>query len=386
MPNFDARSTLFMAGLYIHIPFCKQACYYCNFHFSTSLRHRDDMVAAIVEELDLRKAYLNGATLDSIYIGGGTPSLLNDQELGQIFEQINRLYPIADHAEITLEANPDDLSKERLQLFAQSSINRLSIGIQSFSEADLRFMNRAHSALEAQHCIQLARDCGFESMSVDLIYGSPSTSAQQWADNLQQVIDLQIPHLSCYCLTVEPGTALDHFVRKGKEKPVDEEKAADQFEYMQQTLNAAGYLHYEISNFAQPGQMAVHNSNYWKGVPYLGIGPSAHSFNGQSRQWNIAHNAKYLKAIQQKEVPCEVEILSSSTRYNEYIMTALRTMWGVDLRELQNLHPTFTDFFVAKSQAYINRGQLIRKGDQFSLKESARLLADGIAMELFWEE
>jgi len=374
-----------LAGLYLHIPFCKQACHYCNFHFSTSLKQKDGMVQAILEELSLQKEYLQGATLDTIYFGGGTPSLLTQQELLTIFEKIHQLHPIASDAEITLEANPDDLSMEKLAELKDTPINRLSIGIQSFFEKDLKFMNRAHNAAEAKNCIKNAQEVGFNNLTIDLIYGTPTTSNEAWQQNIQTALDFDIPHISCYCMTVEPNTALDHFVKKGKAEPVDEEKAAHQFEILMATLKSAGYEHYEISNFAKPDWHARHNSNYWLGADYLGIGPSAHSFNGKSRQWNVANNAQYIKALSAKATAFEVETLSKEQQYNEYILTALRTKWGCDLAKIENWGPSFKHHFEKISKSYLSNQLIQQKNNIFTLTDKGKLLADRIAMELFME-
>ena len=372
-----------MAGLYIHIPFCKQACHYCNFHFSTSLKQKEVMVQAILQELVLRKAYIGGEILDTIYFGGGTPSLLTQTDLGLIFDKINQLYNIDKKAEITLEANPDDLSKEKLQALKNTPINRLSIGVQSFFEADLQFMNRAHTANEAITCIQNAQAIGFNNLTIDLIYGSPTTSNEQWQQNIQTVLDFDVPHISCYCLTVEPNTALAHFVKKGKAAPVDEEKAAQQFEILMTTLRTAGYEHYEISNFSKPDLHARHNSNYWLGATYLGIGPAAHSFNGISRQWNVANNAKYMQAITNNQPAFEKEILSNTQQYNEYILTALRTKWGCNLQKIATWGSDFEKHFQKISLDYITAGYIQQKSNIFTLTDTGKLLADKIAMDLF---
>lgn len=379
-----------MAGIYLHIPFCKQACHYCNFHFSTSLRQKGAMVEAIVRELEWQKDYLQGAPLSSIYFGGGTPSLLDVAELEQIFSKIYQLHSVRADAEITLEANPDDLSLEKLQALRNSPVNRLSIGIQSFAEEDLRFMNRAHNAHEARACIENALALGFDNLTLDLIYGTPTTSHEQWARNLDTIFQYPIPHLSAYCLTVEPKTALDHFVRQGKASPVDEEHANAQFLYLMEATQAQGYEHYEISNFAKPGRYARHNSSYWLGEPYLGIGPSAHSFNGQSRQWNVANNAKYLKILNEGNVTqitdtelFELEELSPATRYNEYVMTGLRTIWGCDL---QKIAPVFQSYFVENVQPFIDKGQVLMQNHQYRLSASGKFMADYIAAQLFFIE
>ena len=363
-----------MSGIYIHIPFCKQACHYCNFHFSTSMKYKSEIINAILKEIELQKNYLANKNIKTIYFGGGTPSLLNERELNLFFEKINQLFHIEKDAEITLEANPDDLTLEKLRQLKSTPINRLSIGVQSFAEIDLKSMNRAHNVKEAESCIQNAQSLGFNNLTVDLIYGSPSTSNEQWRRNVQKLFDFEIPHLSCYCLTIEPGTALDHFVKRGKAQPVDDEKSAHQFEVLMQMMESNNYHHYEISNFAKPGNYARHNSNYWSGVSYLGVGPSAHSFNGKSRQWNIANNALYLKAIDfdknninEKGSRFEVEILSLKQQYNEYIMTALRTMWGCNLGKIRTWGDDFEKYFLKSSEVFLKNGTLKQDRGSFVL-------------------
>jgi len=374
-----------MPGIYLHIPFCKQACYYCNFHFSTSLRAKPAMTAALIRELELQADYLNAATLSSVYFGGGTPSLLDTAELVQIFETIHRLHRIAPDAEITLEANPDDLTAEKLRDLRQyTPVNRLSIGIQSFSEADLRWMNRAHSSAEARASLDLSLAAGFDDLTIDLIYGAPTTSDAQWAENVAIALDLGIPHLSCYCLTVEDGTALGSFVKRGQQPPVEEEKAARQFEYLMQTVEKAGYDHYEISNFAKPGRYARHNSSYWLGEPYLGIGPSAHSYNGVSRQWNVANNAQYIRALETGEIPFEIEHLTPTQRYNEYVMTTLRTIWGASPAHIQSLGGAFLQHFETVLRQMSKEGWLEQTGENWRLTRAGKLLADRIAVDFFY--
>ena len=375
-----------MSGIYLHIPFCKQACHYCNFHFSTSLRYKTEMIAAIVQELQLQKDFLGRTTIETIYLGGGTPSLLQADELNLLFQTIYDLFSVASKPEITLEANPDDLSLDRLQALRDSPVNRLSIGIQSFFEEDLRFMNRAHNAQEARQCVEQARKMGFEDLSIDLIYGSPTTSDEHWRENLRIMTQLDLPHLSAYCLTVEPKTALDHFVKTGKAPPVNETQAARQFEILLDHMEAANYIHYEISNFALEGRYSRHNSAYWKAKPYLGVGPAAHSYDGQNRQWNIAHNAKYLKAIQEGQVPYEKEILRPAQRYNEYLLTTLRTIWGSDLQRMRDIQSSFAEEFLKKVDIFLKAGTVERQGDIFRLSRSGKILADRITMELFTEE
>ncbi|MCB9282892.1 MAG: radical SAM family heme chaperone HemW [Lewinellaceae bacterium] len=372
-----------MPGLYLHIPFCKQACHYCNFHFSTSLKYKGELVQALLREMELQRDYLGGATLNTIYFGGGTPSLLSGDELQMIFDQIYRLFPVVAEPEITFEANPDDLTQEKVDILQKSPVNRLSIGIQSFSEEDLRFMNRAHSAEEATTCLKRARDAGFENITIDLIYGSPTTSDAQWTNNLDLFFGFDLPHLSPYCLTVESKTALDHFVKKGKVPPVDEEKASRQFEYLMDAMAARGYEHYEISNFAKPGRHSKHNSSYWLGEPYLGIGPAAHSFNGDTRQWNIANNARYLQTLSEGRLAFELETLTPANRFNEYVMTSLRTQWGCNLAHIQSLPEDFSNHFLASIQRFVAEGQVVRQGDVFTLSRQGKLVADHIAAECF---
>jgi len=376
-----------MPGLYLHIPFCKQACHYCNFHFSTTLRSKPAMVEAILQELELQRDYLAGAELTSIYLGGGTPSLLDTGEMVRIFEKIHSLHRVAPDAEVTLEANPDDLTKDKLRdLRDHTPVNRLSIGIQSFFDEDLRWMNRAHNAAHARHCLAHAAAFGFRDLTIDLIYGAPPTTDVHWAENVRIALEEGIPHLSAYCLTVEEGTALAHFVRKGSAPPVEEEKAARQFEYLQDKAEQYGYEHYEISNFALPGRYARHNSSYWSGEPYLGVGPSAHSFDGYCRQWNIAHNAHYLSALHDGNVPFEREVLTPAQRYNEYVMTGLRTMWGCEKVRIEAFGEPFAGFFQEAVQQFLQNGTVAQDETHVRLTRAGKLLADRIAAELFWVE
>ncbi len=375
-----------MSGIYIHIPFCKQACHYCNFHFSTSLKYKSQMVNAILKELELQKAYLKNKPVETIYLGGGTPSLLDREELELIFNKIYTLHQVVENPEITLEANPDDLSLEYLQTLKHTRINRLSIGIQSFSEADLKYMNRAHTAEESKICIENALNTGFSNLTVDLIYGSPSTSDDQWKENMNRVFAYGIQHLSCYNLTVEPGTALDHFVKNKKAKPVDEEQSARQFELLIEASEDAGFIHYEISNFAKEGWYARHNAAYWQGKPYLGIGPSAHSFDGFSRQWNIAHNAKYIQSLEVNKLPFEKEVLNSTQQYNEYILTGLRTIWGCDIQKIESFGLVYKNHFLKLILDYKTKGLIIEEAGTYCLSKQGKLLADRIAMDLFFEE
>src|SRR5690606_17662764 len=334
-----------MAGIYLHIPFCKQACHYCDFHISTSLKYKDEMLSALHNELFLRKDYLQQQTIESIYFGGGTPSILSAKELNQLIETIYKHFEVADSVEITLEANPDDLTKEKVRELSNSPINRFSVGVQSFYEEDLRWMNRAHNAQEAESSIKRAQDSGFTNITCDLIYGYPLLSNAKWINNINKIIEFEVPHLSAYSMTVEPQTALGAFIRKGAQQPMNEGQSADQFILLMQKMPENGYEQYEISNFARKQQYSKHNTSYWKGIPYIGIGPSAHSFNGRERQWNIANNMKYLQALADKQIPAEKEILKESDKFNEYIMTSLRTKWGVDYAYLEK---TFDPDFLSE--------------------------------------
>jgi len=374
-----------MPGLYLHIPFCKQACHYCNFHFSTTLRAKGAMVEAILKELELQQGYLGGAAIQSVYFGGGTPSLLEISELEQIFNKINQIHRVAPDAEITLEANPDDLTPEKLRdLKNYTPVNRLSIGIQSFADEDLRWMNRAHTSAHARACLDDALSIGFHDLTIDLIYGAPTTPDAQWADNLRLAFEYDIPHLSCYCLTVEEGTALGTFIRRGQQPPVDEDRAARQFEMLMEAAAAKGYEHYEISNFAKPGRYARHNTNYWRSAPYLGVGPSAHSFDGVSRQWNVANNAQYINQLSEGKIPFEREELTPMQCYNEYVMTSLRTMWGTDLEKIMAMGEGFAQHFETEARTFLEIGVLEQEGQTFRLSRAGKLLADRVAMELFF--
>lgn len=373
-----------MSGIYIHIPFCKQACHYCDFHFSTSLKKKSELVSALQNELVLRKNELPNEPIKTIYFGGGTPSLLNLEELTAIFKTIYTEFTIAENPEITLEANPDDLSEEKINELANSKINRLSIGVQSFFEEDLKLMNRAHNAEEALNSIKLTRS-KFDNISVDLIYGIPGMSNERWQKNIQILLDLDIPHISSYALTVEPNTALQKFIEKGKIKPVDDAAAAQHFETLRTVLKNAGFEHYEFSNYGKPGYFSQNNTAYWLGKPYLGIGPSAHSYDGNSRKWNIANNTLYIKAIERSELPLEVEELSITDRYNEYIMTRLRTYFGVDLVEVESkFGKEYLEYLKEQSVVLFEKEFLRIENDVMHITEKGTFLSDGIAADLFY--
>ena len=344
------------------------------------------MVAAIVQEIKMRSDYLSIKDLSSIYFGGGTPSLLERHDLEEIFSELSSHFSWNDQTEITLEANPDDLSPAKLKDLKDAGINRLSIGVQSFNQEDLTFMNRAHDALEAEKCIHDAQEAGFHNISADLIYGSPTTSDAIWESNIEKMIGLNIPHISAYCLTVEEGTALHHFVKTGKTAGTNDEKSSRQFDILMTRMADADYDHYEISNYAKPEYYAIHNTNYWKGVPYLGIGPSAHSYDGHSiRSWNVAHNPKYIKEIKVGNLPIEHEHLTEKDRYNEKILINLRTKWGISEEEIQSDFPKYYHNFQEKIQDFVSSGNLVKVKGSYVLSTQGKHIADRISMELFTE-
>lgn len=347
----------------------------------------------MIQEIEFRKDYLADNYLESIYFGGGTPSLLSQSDLENLFEKIFKHFSVAPNAEVTLEANPDDLNPEKLQMLQNLPVNRLSIGVQSFFDEDLKFWNRVHNKSEAETCIKTAQDFGFENLTVDLIYGSPTTPHENWLYNIGQLLKLQVPHLSCYALTVEEKTALAHFVKSGKAKQPDDDHAATQFEMLMEQMTKNGYDHYEISNFAKPGFYAVHNSSYWKGKNYLGVGPAAHSFDGTSRQWNIANNAFYIriieaisKGIEPPKPLFEKEILSKAQRFNEYVMTGMRTIWGCSDEKIDSFGEAFKIYFLERIQPYLQNGLMVQKQGSFVLTPKGKLLADQIASEIFYLE
>ena len=376
-----------MAGIYIHIPFCKQACHYCDFHFSTSIQYKSDLLSAIAKEIKLQKDYLRAENIETIYFGGGTPSLLSGDEISVLLEEIQKNFKVIANPEITLEANPDDLNLQKLKEFRNTEVNRFSIGVQSFFDEDLKWMNRAHAAVEADYAIKRAQDYGFENLSIDLIYGFSLLTEEKWRTNIEKAVEFQIPHISSYSLTVEPKTALAKFINVGKEKNIDDAQSAIQFQILMETLENNGFDHYEISNFAKPNQYAKHNTNYWKGISYLGIGPSAHSFNKESRQWNVSNNAKYLADLTLNKIPFEKEILSKNDKFNEYLMTSLRTMWGLDLDKIATDFGTdYKNYLLNNTQEFLEKEQLIINNQNIKLSVTGKLYADAIAAELFITE
>ena len=372
-----------MAGIYIHVPYCRKACHYCNFHFSTSIDRLKEMVHAIATEAALRKNYIT-EPIDTIYFGGGTPSLLNVEDIQLLIDRLHQLFNITENVEITLESNPDDISKNSAAAWKAAGINRLSIGIQSFFQEDLNWMNRAHTANQAMDSIRIVQDAGLDNITIDLIYGTPSLTDERWEQNVQKAIQLNIAHLSCYALTVEPKTALEKMIAQHKIANVDVDKQSHHFELLMQWMQDASYEHYEISNFAKAGKFSKHNSSYWQGKTYLGLGPSAHSFNGSSRQWNISNNALYISSIQQQKLPFEIELLTETQQLNEYIMTGLRTSEGISLAYISEKWGNENALAILNdADKWIENGKINSVNQQLILTNAGKLLADGIAADLF---
>ena len=372
-----------MAGIYIHIPFCRKACHYCNFHFSTSLSLKNDFLHALLNEIDLQKNYLNSETVHTIYFGGGTPSLLEANECNAILQKLKESFSMDSEVEVTLEANPDDITVDKLIAWQNSGINRLSIGVQSFFDEDLSWMNRAHTAKQSISSLELAKNY-FNNITIDLIYGTPTLNDKKWKENINKAIELTIPHLSCYALTVEPKTALQKLIADKKFIDVNPSDQARQFLLLMEWMETSGYEHYEISNFALSGKRSKHNSSYWQGTPYLGLGPSAHSYNNSSRQWNIANNALYIQSLKKNELNVELEILTPTQVQNEYIMTSLRTMEGLDNNYIRNHFGLQEEHRIEKAaQHFIQQQLLEKKENSFILTKKGKLFADGIAADLF---
>lgn len=374
-----------MAGIYIHIPFCKKACHYCNFHFSTSTNLLEDLVQAILKEIELQNDFFS-TKVQTIYFGGGTPSLLKSIEIEKILNKIQTHYTLEDNIEITLEANPDDIQPNNLKDWRQIGINRLSIGVQSFFDDDLIWMNRAHSAQQSLQCIDWAYQHQLSNINIDLIYGIPNMSAEKWMQNLEKVSALNIKHLSAYALTVEPKTALAKFIQQGRVQDVDTETQLQHFDILDAWAKANNFEFYEISNLAKPGWRSNHNSNYWQNQPYLGIGPSAHSFKENIRQWNIAHNVLYIKSISEGIVPYEQEVLTPAQQINEYLLTNLRRMEGVNLSVIKNaLSAIQYESWMKKVTNYINKNKLFNQSNALCLTHEGKKIADAITVDLFIE-
>jgi oxygen-independent coproporphyrinogen-3 oxidase len=372
-----------LSGIYIHIPFCKQACHYCDFHFSTSMGKKEEMVAALAKEIQMRKNEMGNETVETIYFGGGTPSVLSTEEINFLINAVYENFDVAENPEITLEANPDDLSNEKIFELSESKINRLSIGIQSFFDDDLKTMNRAHNALEAQKSLAEATKY-FENISIDLIYGMPGMSDDKWRSNIETALSFGIPHISSYALTVEPKTALQKLISAGKIPEPSDEVASVHFKILVDTLEANGFIHYELSNFGKENYFSRNNSAYWLGKKYLGIGPSAHSYDGISRSWNVSNNNLYLKSMGGNILPSESETLSETDRYNEYIMTGLRTIWGISLNRISaEFGVEFLEYLLKQAEKFLADDLLSIEDNILKTTKKGKFLADGIASDLF---
>jgi oxygen-independent coproporphyrinogen-3 oxidase len=372
-----------MSGIYIHIPFCKQACHYCDFHFSTNLKKKDEMVLALAKEIEMRKSDFQDAIVETIYFGGGTPSILQIADLRFLIDQVYRNFKVVENPEITVEANPDDLTDNQIIELSKNKVNRLSIGIQSFFEDDLKMMNRAHNVEEAKKCLEIATHY-FDNISIDLIYGVPEMSNEKWLQNIETALSFNVPHISSYALTVEPKTALHTFIQKGIIPQPDDEVAQEHFHILVDKLSESGFIHYELSNFGKENYFSKNNSSYWLGKKYIGIGPSAHSYDGKNRGWNISNNSVYIKSIQENKLPIEIETLTKTDRYNEYIMTGLRTIWGVSLERIeQEFGKTYLDYINQQAAKFIEDHLLFVDDNILRTTKKGKFLTDGIASDLF---
>ena len=373
-----------MSGIYIHIPFCKQACHYCDFHFSTSMKKKDEIVLALAKEIEMRKAEFKEDIVETIYFGGGTPSVLSNKEINFLIEEVYKNYKVSENPEITLEANPDDLSSERILELSKSPINRLSIGIQSFYEEDLKMMNRAHNSAEAIKCLEEATKY-FDNISLDLIYGIPGLTDEMWKQNIETALSFGVPHISSYALTVEPKTALRKLIDTGKIAEPQDEVASNHFMILVDILQKNGFIHYELSNFGKENYFSKNNSAYWLGKKYIGIGPSAHSYDGEKRGWNVANNSLYLKSIRENILPIETEVLSKSDRYNEYIMTGLRTIWGVSLERIEKeFGLDYLNYLQKQSEKFLKDDLVFIEDNILKPTIKGKFLTDGIASDLFY--
>ncbi len=372
-----------MSGIYIHIPFCKQACHYCDFHFSTNLKKKDEMVLALAKEIEMRKSEFQDEIVETIYFGGGTPSILEISDLKLLIDAVYKNYKVVQNPEITVEANPDDLTENRIIELSKNKVNRLSIGIQSFFEDDLQLMNRAHNVEEAMKCLEIATHY-FDNISIDLIYGVPEMSNEKWLQNIETALSFGVPHISSYALTVEPKTALHSFIQKGIIPQPDDEVAQEHFQILVDKLSENGFIHYELSNFGKENYFSKNNSSYWLGKKYIGIGPSAHSYDGKNRGWNVSNNSLYIKSIQENKLPIEIETLTKTDRYNEYIMTGLRTIWGVSLERIeQEFGKTYLDYLNQQAAKFIEDHLLFVDDNILRTTKKGKFLSDGIASDLF---
>ena len=372
-----------MSGIYIHIPFCKQACHYCDFHFSTNLKKKDEMVLALAKEIEMRKSEFQDEIVETIYFGGGTPSILQIEDLKFLIDAVYKNYKVVENPEITVEANPDDLTENRIIELSNNKVNRLSIGIQSFFEDDLQLMNRAHNVEEAKKCLEIATHY-FDNISIDLIYGVPEMSNEKWLQNIETALSFGVPHISSYALTVEPKTALHSFIQKGIIPQPDDEVAQEHFHILVDKLSESGFIHYELSNFGKENYFSKNNSSYWLGKKYIGIGPSAHSYDGKNRGWNVSNNSLYIKSIQENKLPIEIETLTKTDRYNEYIMTGLRTIWGVSFERIeQEFGKTYLDYLNQQAAKFIEDHLLFVDDNILRTTKKGKFLSDGIASDLF---
>jgi oxygen-independent coproporphyrinogen-3 oxidase len=372
-----------MSGIYIHIPFCKQACHYCDFHFSTSLKKKDEMVVALAKEIAMRKNEFQDEIVETIYFGGGTPSILAISDIRLLIDAVFDNYKVISNPEITVEANPDDLSEERIVDLSANKVNRLSIGVQSFFEDDLKMMNRAHNSAEAKKSLEIATKY-FDNISIDLIYGVPNMSNEKWLQNIETALSFNVPHISSYALTVEPKTALHTFIQKGIISQPDDEVAQEHFHLLADRLAEKGFIHYELSNFGKENYFSKNNSSYWLGKNYIGIGPSAHSYDGISRSWNVSNNTQYLKSIEENKLPSETEILTLADRYNEYVMTGLRTIWGISLKRIETeFGDSYLNYLNRQASKYLEDHLLFIDDDILRTTKNGKFLSDGIASDLF---
>lgn len=374
-----------MAGLYIHIPFCAKRCLYCDFFSNTDMKFKEPYVSAVIREMQLRQEYIEGEPLDTIYFGGGTPSQLQQADFERIFKAIDCLFNISSCKEITLEANPDDITPEYVASLRNLPFNRVSMGVQSFKEKDLHFLNRRHDREQALRAVGLCKENGIQNISIDLIYGLPGQTLEEWQENLDDAIHLEIPHISAYHLIYEEGTALYKLMEAGKVAPIEEELSVTLFSTLINRLAEAGYLHYEISNFARPGYFSQHNSSYWTGKKYIGIGPSAHSYDGESRQWNISSLPHYLEGIRTGIPNIEIEKLDINTKYNDFIITGLRTMWGIRTANIREQFGEEKQAYLERQAAtYLHQGLLIYENDTLTLSKEGIFISDGIMSDLLW--
>lgn len=374
-----------MAGIYIHVPFCKTRCIYCDFYTRTDISSKRNYVLALCKEMVLRKDYLNGEKIETIYFGGGTPSQLNRDDFDQIFAEIFKNFEISEDAEITMEANPDDLNPRYLKTIESLPFNRLSMGVQSFNDDELRFLKRRHSAKQAKEAVLKAKSAGFKNISIDLMYGLPNQTLDIWHNNLNEAIQLDIQHISSYHLIYEQGTRLYRMFKLGDVKQVDEDLSVDMFSAMIDRLATAGFEHYEISNFAKDTLYSKHNSSYWQGIKYLGLGPAAHSYDGENRAWGIPSISKYVERIGNNELPIEIEYLNKNTRYNDFILTGMRTKWGVNLNDLEKLFgPIKKDYCLKNGSKYIDKGFVIYEDNVLKLTKTGIFISDGIMSDLMW--